>query len=542
MSFTGTADVVNFKNELNTLLIANELGGASPYKLSFAGSITSGFSYGTAQFDLGQGDSTVISTFTNILTNARNAQGNLIIPSSSVSGYLADAKIKGNVNALSPYEKTLINAALSSAYGQTAILAETDLYYDKLIGYVKTVQAADTDPEDQAFLTSKTAQFFICDIINQFGPKAVGWLTNYFGGGSTTSGAVKSGALNVGNVLEWYLQTQQAKTPATGPNAYLGATDLMRRFANVVSQSGGYSPNFSDARLALQAYSQLYLPLESSIYANQNRINNLNSFQNAVTAPADAVIQTWLLSTYGFSYPSGSTYNDVFIGQDNNAKHNTLIIDDGNNIVIAGDGNFSVKGGIGNDMIFAGIGNDSLTAGSGKDTLVGAAGNDTLVGHVGSNDTFVYSGTAPSVSQAPEIDHIIVNGSQGTIDVGNTQLTGPGSSATFKTVSVNNVQNLVWTGGDGTQYQFAPNASFSAFGTLTISNGALGSSGGEIVIPNFNITAAQSSKGYLGLTFTPQVAVEIGSPSDPFTTADATISNGVCTASGVSQTFTIFSS
>lgn len=52
MPFTGTPDEIRLKGFLNDLFIQNELGGASPYVLSFAKAGKSGYSFGVPQFDL----------------------------------------------------------------------------------------------------------------------------------------------------------------------------------------------------------------------------------------------------------------------------------------------------------------------------------------------------------------------------------------------------------------------------------------------------------------------------------------------------------
>lgn len=105
---------------------------------------------------------------------------------------------------------------------------------------------------------------------------------------------------------------------------------------------------------------------------------------------------------------------------------------------------------------------------------------------------------------------------------------------------------FTWEDGNGEQYLFAPGASGGAagqIGTLTVSNGQLGSN--QIIINDFNLNAAQTSNGYLGITLgSEQLALETGSTrnSDPFLTGNFSPDNVGKLVKGAIQTFTVYAS
>jgi Ca2+-binding RTX toxin-like protein/GH24 family phage-related lysozyme (muramidase) len=178
-----------------------------------------------------------------------------------------------------------------------------------------------------------------------------------------------------------------------------------------------------------------------------------------------------------------------------------------NSILIGGIGNDTLLGGTGSDILIAGVGDDLLVAGTGNDTLIGGIGHDTMVGNKGCVDKFVYSGIVSG--NTPEVDVIVANQCSGTIYVQDKQLTGPGNSTKGSIQGT----TLTWLGSDGTQYQFSVNlaAPNAGVGTLSISKGVFGSSGGAIVIPDFDMGAAQSASGYLGLHFSKTSTLKAGS-------------------------------
>ena len=155
------------------------------------------------------------------------------------------------------------------------------------------------------------------------------------------------------------------------------------------------------------------------------------------------------------------------------------------------------------------------------DLIIGGEGNDTLTGGTGA-DTFVYM--APSSGSTTEtIDDSLGKGN-GSVYVGTTQLTGGDTMVAANT----------WTDGNGDQYVFDP-----IKGTLTISQGLLGSAGNQVIIDNFDMNAAvNTANGYLGIKFQDLLGLKAGaSPASPFTTG--TPSSQTASANGDSQTFTL---
>ncbi len=119
---------------------------------------------------------------------------------------------------------------------------------------------------------------------------------------------------------------------------------------------------------------------------------------------------------------------------------------------------------------------------------------------------------------------------QGTVWVGETQLTG----GTLDTSAA-----YTWIDGHGTQYQFTANGAGQNVGTLTITQGLLGSTAGNsIVIKNFDLNQAETSpNGYLGITFDQQVALSAGPGApDSFASGDyAPAGVSVTTANGATS-------
>jgi Ca2+-binding RTX toxin-like protein len=199
-------------------------------------------------------------------------------------------------------------------------------------------------------------------------------------------------------------------------------------------------------------------------------------------------------------------------------------------IVTINPGVATLSGGIGNDLLVAGAGDEFLNAGLGNDTLIGGVGiqgndtlaligstdpgNDTLQGGLG-NDVFVFSLATTSANlvetilpykQAPiskgAFGWQFSQGIDGAIDVvvGNTPTKLGGTAAAPLKFEVSN-SGFLWSADSstaGVQYSFDSNTD-----ELTISNSAAVADGGlgsnEIVIKNFNLSAAESSGGFLGI-------------------------------------------
>jgi hypothetical protein len=131
MSFTGDAETIRFKTLLASVFEMNELAGKSAYALYFATKKSdSGWSFGVPQYDLGSRNQEGIDLFRRILQNPMD-QGRYIIDDGDpktdrlhdrkVDDLVRRAQIKGG-SSLSPHEvNDLINKALSSTYGMSAI-------------------------------------------------------------------------------------------------------------------------------------------------------------------------------------------------------------------------------------------------------------------------------------------------------------------------------------------------------------------------------------------------------------------------------------
>ncbi|WP_342618387.1 calcium-binding protein [Rhodoferax sp. GW822-FHT02A01] len=106
--------------------------------------------------------------------------------------------------------------------------------------------------------------------------------------------------------------------------------------------------------------------------------------------------------------------------------------------------------------------------------------------------------------------------------------------------------NFTWEDGNNEKYSFAPTKSGSSAGSvgaLTITGGLLDSH--QIVISDFDLNAAQTSAGYLGIKLGKEkLAVESGTSriANPFVTGNYSPSDVSQAVSGALQTITIFAS
>ena len=106
--------------------------------------------------------------------------------------------------------------------------------------------------------------------------------------------------------------------------------------------------------------------------------------------------------------------------------------------------------------------------------------------------------------QGPSIDVSETSGNY-TLDVdglSGISIDGVQLSGTTASVTATSSGGLVWTGSDGTQYQFTPGVDFSqsGVGTLAISGGALAAATGDSVsIDDFNLSVAETEAGFAGI-------------------------------------------
>jgi hypothetical protein len=193
--------------------------GSKAYVLSFAGG-NCGYSYGYVQFDLAAGPSIGKLAFYNILQNATNNIGIRIIPQNQVTSLYNAAKKRGG-NTLTSTQKKLINAALSSAYGQSETDNATSKHLDNLISNAnKFINKASAN--DQIFLNSDLGKLWICDIQNQgFLLWAVGNKQTkqsrfeLFLNGAQEFGYKKQGNFGFDDLLELYFRERSINTTTT---------------------------------------------------------------------------------------------------------------------------------------------------------------------------------------------------------------------------------------------------------------------------------------------------------------------------------------
>ena len=520
-------DTVAFKNFLYQVFLANELGGnaSTAYQLSPPATPTSGWTFGYPQYDLSAG--TQADLFQTILQNYADNYAGTIPPEDQVAVLVAAASDKGNLNSLTPDQQKWINSALSSNDGQTLINNSLDGWFDHLISDANA--AALGSAADQPFLQSNLGMLFLCDYDNQLGITSNGPLAQYIQGNPVTlmpgtAPVQKDGPLDLGNLLQYYFRTQQAAELPWDP---------LRRIANVVSVAGGYTPSsLSDALDTLRAYTHLYKGNET-VFSSSTHAAILSNFIADVVAPADETVVPWIKETYGVTPGPNFVDGHLFVGADNNGTFSTVLsADAGDDVLIAGAGSYILNGASGNDLLIASAGQDSLYAGCGADTLIGGAGNDTLYAGSGA-DTFDYASSSDTGIETIVLPDPSGSGSAlGSVEVGASALTGGTASQTAP---------FTWT-GNSTSYVFTPGAGNPSVGTLTVSGGALGTGDGEIVLQNFNLNAAMSGSGELGIALGSPVARSAGpgATAGPFASGDYVADGVTTTAPGsVGQALTV---
>ena len=130
---------IGFEGLLYDVLVDNELSGneSLAYQLSKPASLTSGWAFGVPQFDLGIKPNSIPnnplagSILDNILSNATNSQGQLIISPTELSSLEQAAEAVGNGNSLTSVQQAKINSALSSPYGQQVINQNTGPWLER---------------------------------------------------------------------------------------------------------------------------------------------------------------------------------------------------------------------------------------------------------------------------------------------------------------------------------------------------------------------------------------------------------------------------
>jgi hypothetical protein len=378
---------------------------------------------------------------------------------------------------------------------------------------------------------------------------------------------------NKQNFLEDLVRHQAgvAADPTTG-QAAIAADAMVTRFTDdlwKIAQDGGLTlsdKNLADALIAfdMQKY---YQETPNGIGAGQELYNAISGgiqFDTSeVMAPDGSMKGVSYFRKYLVSTLVGPDYNpnDLAVAASMLAGLREWYIQAGTSgmnaadalnqgaFMLGGMGNNGLVGGAGNDLLVAsrfgidtldgGAGNDVLMAGSGNDVLITGQGNDTVYGGSG-NDTFNFVSSGSGAAT----ETIKYDNGKGSVEVNGTQLID------VTTLLTSTSTGSTWSDSNGDQYQFVASADFiyglsndtnDTTGTLTITQGLLGS-GNQIVIDNFDMNAAQSSAGYLGMQFREQLALQANaSATSPFTNgvpADQTAAVG----NGNAQTFTVYAS
>jgi Ca2+-binding RTX toxin-like protein len=515
--------LTGFKKLLMDVLIHNELSGNSPYSLLPISVAPSGWSFGVPQFDV-KNNPTAANLLASILLNATDAAGSYIVDPANTTnrgtvGNITDATVQTLLDEASAFgtvaiptaDLALINAALASPFGQTAIDTATNTWLDNLISFAQSAVTT-AALQNQGFLGTTIAQLFLCDFANQYKPKTQAKLMAFLQG-TTFNGITAGPQLNLGDLLGFYFRT---------PYSEGHPWDSMRRFAGVVIAAGGYAPSSqAEAFGVLRAYTYAYQLHEQAILATSGRIGGLNEFLTNVVSPADSVILGWVRQTFGIS--ASPNIGDVFVGADSLTSGPTRVAADNayanDSLIIAGACDSILAAGRGNDILIGGAGNDVLIAGSGADTLVGSGGTDHLVGGVG-YDAFYFSSAVSTTNVI--IDDSVGHGN-GAIWVNATQLPAG-------TIGIDASTNQ-WT--DGTLTYAYDSKTLG----LTITGNSL--QGGSIFIQNFDINAAQSASGYLGLHLQKQLAIEGGTVNQFAQGVQAAADATVTAVQGAVQEFTI---
>lgn len=291
MPFTGTPDEIRLKGLLHDLFIQNELGGASPYALSFATTGKSGYSFGIPQYDLSK-NTDARDILRAILENATSGGSFMVDDGNPATGRSDDAEVlrllglaiqPGGIS-LNSSDKGTINQALSSTYGMQRIDGDLDPHLGSLLNTADAVINL-TSGADRAFLESDLGKLFLSDYDNQYNielpnfPTSPGGTLVRFVQGQEVYGIVKQGVLGVDDLLNFYFRTQQSQATPYDP---------IRRFANVVEIAGLYTPSdVGEAKGVLQAYTFFVVPNKAAI-ASANA-GALTEFMARVINPAKVV-------------------------------------------------------------------------------------------------------------------------------------------------------------------------------------------------------------------------------------------------------------
>lgn len=186
------------RERISAAMRLNEIGDASPYKISFAGKGNSGASFGFMQGDLAAGQPVVRDTFEKVLSAAN-------VAADKAQQLLAELSVPTVDNPLTPDDNALVNAALDSLDGQKLVNAMDQAILADVFNEVDRCIAAATDSHRGISLK---ALLYMAMWINMSGPPTT--LLRWLGGDNVAFDSLASvpspGAIIDGLAMEGYLR------------------------------------------------------------------------------------------------------------------------------------------------------------------------------------------------------------------------------------------------------------------------------------------------------------------------------------------------
>ena len=351
----------------------------------------SGYSFGYVQWDLAK-NPTARTILQNILENATNAAGQYIVednnPQTGRPRYLIISLIdqvnKPGGQSLSPTQRSLIDRALSSAYGRDYIDLQTDVHIGNVLTRVEEAIATVQDPQANAFLNQTLPKLFLADYDNQLVLDSGGALERYLQGQQVAlkgGGTVRKAGSTFGvdDLLHFYFATKYATIELSGLN------DELRRFRNVVTVAGGYTlPTEPQAK---EEEAKGLIRVYQDYLKEKEQLSHFSAFNTAILQPA----KNYLVSTYVTAKNLGVTIDgDVQVGEDQASFSRSVKIKNDADVLLGTQKNDLLLGESGIDVLKGDAGQDVLYGGTGAiDVLYGGPGDDVLDGGPG-YDVYVW--------------------------------------------------------------------------------------------------------------------------------------------------------
>jgi len=305
------------RNVIKVMLIRNELGGKGninlAYRLRHAPIGQSGYSFGQAQWDLSKDPEIDGNGFTasdlleDILTNATDSTGNLIVDANNIEAIMAEvAKKDGNISTY----KDSIEKALQSEYGKQEINDSFDTYVDYTIGRIDNMvaelrdyssQLRDAGNTQKADWLQRTADYIdntpliqaeLIDMLNQQGIKGIdsignftdendGKLLEYLKDGETTINngiLVKmDGNFDMVDYLKFLFNTK---------HGYNNLEDVLRRQSNIIdeaSKNGMWGDDLTDLNILVSEAYKAFGSIKDLFLRNKEINDSFNRYFTRAT-------------------------------------------------------------------------------------------------------------------------------------------------------------------------------------------------------------------------------------------------------------------